>query len=542
MKIGLLIETLRHLRLTQVVHQLRYRLYRPKLGSETFAVANQETALFTEPIPKPCCYDSQGRLSFLNIADTFRDWNMDDHGALWTYNLNYMDWLEQEGISADECVRWIDKFIDELPGNRVGQDPYPIALRVINWAKFFSKHPECRSKKRLDSMYAQTLLLERKLEYHLLGNHLLEDAYALFIASIFFGALGARPSSSAQRLHRKAARLLLGQLKEQILPDGAHYEQSPMYHCIMLDRLLDCINFVKASSLSLPLISPSLLESYAQQMLGHLASIIYSDGSIPLFNDSALGIAPTPAELFAYAHRLGLTWTAIPLCECGYRRLSSTGLEVTIDVGNITATYQPGHSHADTFTYELRVDGQPIVVDTGVSTYNKNQRRQYERSTEAHNTVTVNSKSPNSKNLDSSQVWGGFRIGRRARVTVLKDEAIEVVARHDGFGRNAIHERRFLLKDGIFRVEDRVSGPAVSWLHLRPGLHAEIVSEEEGLVKVGCLTIKVDNCQRMELLENTVSTEYNRLLPCQVLALHFTKTLSYSIIENYDKELPTSQE
>ena len=32
------------------------------------------------------------------------------------------------------------------------------------------------------------------------------------------------------------------QLEEQILPDGAHYEQSPMYHCILLDRLLDAIN------------------------------------------------------------------------------------------------------------------------------------------------------------------------------------------------------------------------------------------------------------------------------------------------------------
>ena len=78
--------------------------------------------------------------------------------------------------------------------------------------------------------------------------------------------------------------------------------------------------------------------------------------------------------------------------ECGYRKLCSTHLEAVVDVGNITATYQPGHSHADTFNYELRIDCRPFVVDTGISTYNKTARRQYERSTSAHNTVTVGNK------------------------------------------------------------------------------------------------------------------------------------------------------
>ena len=526
MQFALLYNTLKHLTARQIVCQLYHRICSPHLQNVE-APVTEVTPHILPPITKPDCLDGD-TFTFLNIASGFKEWNMDDHGALWAYNLNYMDWLEQEGISADECLRWIDRFIDELPDNRVGQDPYPIALRVINWAKFFSKHPECKNKKRLDSMYAQTLLLERKLEYHLLGNHLLEDAYALFIAALFF---------ADDRLFRKAEKLLLGQLKEQILPDGAHYEQSAMYHCIMLDRLLDCINFVVSrgkevgddsqNKTLVPHLSP--LTPFAQQMLGHLAAIIYKDGSIPLFNDAALGIAPTPAALFDYASRLGITWTAIPLRECGYRRLTEGGIEATVDVGNIMADYQPGHSHADTFSYELRMDGQPIAVDTSTSTYNKNERRQYERGTSAHNTVTLNSKSSNSKYLDSSQVWGGFRIGRRARVTVLKDETSEVVARHNGFGRNAIHERRFLLKDGVFRVEDRVAGHAVSWLHLRPGLHAEIVSEEEGLVKVGCLTIKVENGQHIELLENTISTEYNRLHPCQVLAFHFTDNLTYSI-------------
>ena len=532
MNLPLLIETVRHLRPTQIAHQLMHRLWKPKLREEVPPAMSHIAVMLTQPIAKPRCYDGEGRaeqpfptvhrrarFTFLNIASTFRDWNMDDDGPLWTYKLNYMDWLEQEGISEEDCLKWIDRFIDELPGNHAGLDPYPIALRIINWAKFFSKHPDCLNQRRSQSLYAQTLLLSRKLEYHLLGNHLLEDAYALFIASVFFNDC---------HLYQRATRLLEGQLREQILPDGAHYEQSPMYHCIMLDRLLDCINF---SSSNLQFKGQdrftAMLKQKASLMLGHLQNIIYNDGTIPLLNDSAYGIAPDAEHLFVYARRLNISWKPIPLKECGYRKLADGHIEVIADIGDMAASCQPGHSHADTFNYELRIDGRPVIVDTGISTYNKNERRQYERSTAAHNTVTVGGK-------DSSQVWGGFRVGRRARVTVVKDEANDILARHDGFGRQAVHERRFSCKDGAFMVEDSILGKdieAVSYLHLAPGLHAEIVSATDGLVKVGDISIQVEHCLRMELQNDDVSVEYNRLQSCDVLALHFIRHLQYTLTQ-----------
>lgn len=511
------LETLRHLRLTQIVHQLKHRFYRPQIGVESPLKANPSVAMLTEPIAKPCCYDSPERFTFLNITDSFRDWNMNEHGPLWAYNLNYMDWLEQEGVSEDECLLWIDRFIDEIPSNHVGLDPYPIALRVINWAKFFTRHPKGRNKRRIDSMYAQTLLLERKLEYHLLGNHLLEDAYALFITSIFFGD---------ERLFSKAAHLLEEQLREQILPDGAHYEQSPMYHCIMLDRLLDCINFSTCNTLFKGQEAfTCMLRENAAKMLGHLQSIIYSDGTLPLLNDSARGIAPTATQLFEYAKRLNLIWQPIPLDECGYRKLNDKGMEVMLDIGNITASYQPGHSHADTFNYELRIDGQPVIADTGISTYNKDPRRQYERSTAAHNTVSVAGK-------DSSIVWGGFRMGRRAKVTIEKDCPTEILAHHDGFGHHIIHQRHFAFCDHAIHIEDLIIGKvtnAISYLHFSPQTDVSVVSETDGILKAGKVIIKAEGFNDIRLKTDYVSTEYNKLQPCRVLEISFHQQLRYSI-------------
>ena len=58
---------------------------------------------------------------------------------------------------------------------------------------------------------------------------------------------------------RKGKKLLLRELKEQVLNDGMHYERSPMYHLIILERLLDALNFAKATDDDLE----STLESYA---------------------------------------------------------------------------------------------------------------------------------------------------------------------------------------------------------------------------------------------------------------------------------------
>jgi hypothetical protein len=42
-----------------------------------------------------------------------------------------------------------------------------------------------------------------------------------------------------------------------------------------------------------------------------------------------------------------------------------------MNCGNILPSYQPGHSHADMLHFILYVSGKPVIVDTGISTYEK---------------------------------------------------------------------------------------------------------------------------------------------------------------------------
>ena len=474
-----LLYTILYLKPTQVFYQLKNKVVKPKYV-QMEAPVHEIPTLKTEPISR---YKGvKGDVfTFINLNYKFDGWNYLGNGTLFTYNLNYFDFINTDSNTKEEGCRWIDRFIIDRPSITWGMDSYPIALRSINWIKFFCRHPECVTKEREDSLYSQYRLLEHQLEYHLLGNHLLEDAFSLTIGGHYF---------SDERMKQKGMKLMMRELKEQILSDGAHYEQSPMYHCILLDRLLDTYNFTGLAEL-MPI---------AQRMLGHLESICYEDGTWPFFGDAALGIAPLPKDIKDYARRLGITWQVLPLKECGYRKMKSEKMEAFVDVGNIMATYQPGHSHADTLTFELHIDGKPFIVDTGISTYDKNERRQYERSTAAHNTVT-------SRSRDSSEVWGGFRVGKRCNVICTKDEGHYVEAEHNGFG--LVHRRKFSINDNQLVIADFCKAEdCVVHLHFAPAIGDIFI--DKNIICTPLANIKVTGESTSIVLANCeVSTEYN---------------------------------
>lgn len=511
MQYGRLLRTLSHLRPTQVVYQVLTCLRKPAFTNvacpEEYGGKCGKKPM-TPFIAKPVAIDGD-TFTFLNLSKRFMDWDDKEFGMLWAYNLNYMDYLLQRGADAFEGKMWIDRFLRDLPARKVGLDPYPTALRMMNWAKFACLNytdRELPSQWR-GAIYSQLLHLEKRREYHLLGNHLLEDAFGLYIGWLFLGEKG---------MHLNAARrLMLVQLREQTLSDGAHYEQSPMYHCILLDRLLDALNF----ALTYEDEGAQELRAIAIEWLGWLESIVWQDGAIPLFGDAATGIAPTPNEIFDYARRLGLSWEAKTLGASGYRKLNTTWAEVMADVGGVTATYQPGHTHCDPLSFEMRINGRPFVVDTGISTYEKNARRQYERSYAAHNVAQIGDEEP-------FEVWGGFRVGRMASVNVRTDapNSLEAVR----IGRFKAY-RTFHLDDGAFTIADDVFGKkAIARLHLAPGIEATLSAD--GTISTPLAEIRFEGEDvEVSLCDCQVSTAYNLFQQAVCVETHFRGTLTTTI-------------
>ena len=426
------------------------------------------------------------KFSFLNETGRLSElcWNGPEREKLWRYNQHYFDDLN--AADADARSDWhqvlIKRWVYENKlGVGTGWEPYPTSLRIVNWVKYLlagrSISQEC-----LQSLAIQTRWLSRRIEWHILGNHLFANAKALVFSGLCFEGPEARKWLDI------GIGIIAKELPEQVLPDGGNFERSTMYHAIFLEDLLDLINLAGAFPGVVALKQMDQWRTIAIKMLEWLEAMCHPDGEIAFFNDAAIGVAPSPLEIRAYASRLGIAVgqkdsssrnpTVIRFADSGYIRLSALNAVAFLDVALIGPDYLPGHAHADTLSFELSLFGERVLVNGGTSQYGSGPVRLHERGTEAHNTVVINGK-------NSSEVWSGFRVARRAYprdlVVDQVDQSISVSCAHDGYRRlpsQAVHKRSWQLSPGKLVVQDRIVGEfktAVAHFHFHPDIKVTII-------------------------------------------------------------------
>jgi uncharacterized heparinase superfamily protein len=344
------------------------------------------------------------------------------------------------------------------PMRGAGWEPYPLSLRIVNWIKWLLGGAAPGAEVH-ENLAAQADYLSRSVEYHLLANHLFANAKALVFAGAYFLDDG---------LLSQGLSILAKEIPEQILPDGGHFERSPMYHSLVLEDVLDLVNLRR--------VYPGLIPDWSWAgglMQGWLAQMVHPDGQISFFNDAAFGVAAEPGEILDYARRLGVEPAAGRLGQSGYVRLENGDTVVLFDAGPIGPDYQPGHAHADTLSFELSHRGKRVLVKSGTSTYENNVARLSQRGTSAHNTVCIDGQ-------DSSEVWASFRVGRRARPLHLRTGQNWAEAAHDGY-RPIIHRRRLELQEKVLVVTDWIGGSGVHsvdiYFHFHPEADAAVVLE-----------------------------------------------------------------
>jgi uncharacterized heparinase superfamily protein len=529
-----LMRTVRHLSAEQAVHQVRRRIERFVERPEKFARRPigpfpgcrwPKAIDFLEPGPQrnERTQVLAGRLQFLNEtldAGWPPDWDAGP-SRLWAYNLHYFDYLwaldyaEAKRAAAD----WIARH--GLGRGRVGWEPYPTSLRLMNWCGcFWSRHRE-----RLDadpafrdslwnSVAVQADWLAGHLEHHLRGNHLLENGAALAFAGSCFAGEEAAAWESA------GLDLLRHELPEQILEDGGHFERAPMYQA----RIVYVLRLLAATR------GPA--EHMVADALGRatraLAALVHPDGEIALFNDSAIGIANDPASLLIGVPATAAGGWSLPATGYfGWR--TADGTYLAFDAGPVGPDYLPGHAHGDIFSFELSLAGRRAIVDSGVHDYLEGDMRRYCRSTRAHNTVEIDGQ-------DQCEFWGAFRVARRGRPRevawrLMPDRrGFTVSGWHDGYERlpgRPRHARRLVWHaDGaahVLMVRDRVQAAGThsvrSRLHLAPDLEIEPISKDVAVVRGAGLTFRIAFAGpgRLGIEEAFYCPEFGRSIPTRAV-------------------------
>lgn len=502
--------TVRWLKPVQVYGRVWFRLSRPKPDLRPAPRVRVMSGAWVRPACREQSLLSATQMRFLEVE---RD--LDAHGwddptlaKLWRYNQHYFDDLV--ALGSESRTAWhralVARWIAECPpGRGTAWEPYPTSLRIVNWIKWIRAGNE-PVPGMLDSLAAQVRFLTGRLEWHLLGNHLFVNAKALVIAGQFF------EGAEADGWRERGWRILRTQILEQILSDGGQFERSPMYHALAVEDMLDLVNAMRAY----PRVSADTDERLVDDRIGamrtFLCAVCHPDGEVAFFNDSAQGVAPVMSELDGYATRLGLrlglpvhardhardlgharghagSELGLPvharaLPESGFIRVDLADCSAILDVGPVGPDYLPGHAHADTLSFELSIGRRRVLVNSGTSQYGLGPERLRQRGTAAHNTVVVDGH-------DSSEVWGGFRVARRARVTEASvdpsADGVTIRCAHDGYRRlpgGGDHIRTWVFASGRVTVTDSATPWAKSeshW-HFAPGFTLTVADGGSALV------------------------------------------------------------
>ena len=496
--------------------------------------------------------------NFLNTEirfDSQIDWQVSRASKLWRYNLHYFDYARDLGLfyQSTGCDKAYGKFkslvLDWIERNKIGQsegwEAYPVSLRIVNWflaLHLFSEKISTDSKfyeQLLKSLFRHALFLERNLEYHICGNHLIKNGKALTFAGLFF------KGREADRWYKKGTSLLWKELQEQILADGGHFERSPMYHLIVLQDYLDIYMLLRDNNRDIP----SYAEYKIKSMLDFLVKILQPDRNIPLLNDSAFEVATHPKVLLEIGNALfGEIWkdskqASVALGGSGYYVMQgkSNKKYLIVDCGKICPDYLPPHAHADTLSYELSIGNERIIIDSGVYEYTSGKWRDFYRSTCAHNTVVVDG-------LNQSDVWGSFRAGRRAFPTevkwIVKDNITFFEGGHDGYLKQVgiLHKRKIVFVDNDFwLIFDELDGIGMhiveEYLHFHPEIEVAcknaIIAQKSKrhllqIIPFGQPETRILQGE-LEPIQGWYSPEFGKKEPSPVLLLRYEASLPVRI-------------
>jgi len=493
------------------------------------------------------------------------DWTADLNRHFFFSQLGFAYWYTEDSRFAHSFIElssdWIETNINQL-GKFPWDDPFEVAARVNAWiwAYFLFLHcPDWNAKSHgqfLSALGKLTEYLCQTIEYHAPGNHILLEAKALVLcAELFYEFKGS------QRWARKAWRILKREVKVQICSDGVHAERSTMYHRMIAGELSELMLFCHRNNIS-------KLENFDKiiyKMAEFEAWISSTNGFMPLFGDAflkdtyyrfsapvivsvlnhddrisssllnkheqtlwLLGVNLRDVSLYPH-HNLLFKGNAKAFKQGGYFvSRSNWNHKASIlvwDCGPVGYTSNPYHSHLDTLSFNLVLEGEPFLIDPGAEEQDIEIDR-YLRGTAAHNTVLIDEENQ-SILAKRNDVWSPAQPH-----VILWDSISEcdvMIGSHNGYKRlpqSVVHTRTIIsMRHEYWLIFDQIEGEGRHKIeqkfHIAPDTVVEWDKEMQKLVfmknSVELLIIPIRpssndlNCTKTKIENGLAELEYGRL-------------------------------
>ena len=495
-----LFHTLIHLTLRQLYYQVKY-----KIGG-VFKSVNNYRAWDNREIQhvefKAYTYYhadkidfKKGAFTYLNLTHTFKsqsvDWNFMSYGKLWNYHLQYLDCINDDTLSLNDRLAHLESFSECLLSGELRAEPYVVSLRLWNMLIFAGKHTTISESVEL-AIKRQYAYLEKHVEYHIDGNHLLENLICLS-AGEYLSSKSIKGENQKNDFDKnlKWFQRLSKELMKQISPSGAHYELSPSYHFIILQRLkLLQELYTNFEQLNQTIIAMQQWQDEFQWPDGTWANFGDSyNVKLKSIKDNSEP-APTPS-----------TQHPVPDNNSPYQKYATPFYSIIIKSAPPAPAHQPGHSHADIGSFCLWANGKELITDMGVSTYENNEQRLWERGTASHNTVCIDKK-------NQSDVWSSFRVGKRAscKTTWMTNTKFNLEIRYAGL----IHTRKFDFDDQTISISDDIKG-----FHQSATFRLNITDLK---------SVKLESNNSIQQKKEKLALGFNRFTDADIITIQFSNS------------------
>lgn len=509
----------------------------------------------------------------------FRDRSFGGVKFVWEYNRLYFLFSLGLCYRLSRDRRYADK-ICHIIRSWLAANPYPVG---VNWASGIEAGVRLTNLVWALSFLADYDFAEKDLQdincfvwqharhlkrypsrFSSANNHLLAEAFGLFVAGLYFPHLPGADKWLAQ-----GRKVLEEEAGRQILQDGGSFEYSTTYLAFVLDFFLLYRHMCQVCGLSWG----QMIDQRLQSACSFIDSIMDQDFHVPNIGDQdsavLVGLGLTNEENFASVLNTAAVWfdqpgwaTSKPDLKtwliCGQRpweqqgkakRKESvlhpqSGLAVIRDVvqekelllvGNAMPLGLPplyAHGHLDALSFTLSLDGQEILVDPGTYLYHGGGKwREYFRSTAAHNTIRLDQK-------ELSPQTGDFMFGRPYRILEnrLQQEQARVVwsASHDAYQNKEPYavlrrEVAWQKQDRAIKIKDQVQPGQPALVELFFHLHPECTGDRiEGGFRLSRGSTRVDLFVDSRLqaevfhgaespLAGWYSPRFNEIYPCYTI-------------------------
>lgn len=321
-------------------------------------------------------------------------------------------WIEtKDARYLNKLIEIIESFIDTgMTKKYAWEDYHSVAFRamtLVNTYKKLEKHdafpsPDFRQK-LVDTINAHGEFLLDENHYQADYNHGVTEAAALFLIAVNFPDL----PNSHQWLNTARQRLHQG-LIEIVDSDGVLIENSPYYHFYVLEKYWDIYRYSNEFGVKIS----EQFDSRINKMINYATFILQPDLSVPLLGASLerrINLSGAYIEMvklnpnFLYVLTRGemgkvpskkvITYPDVGqvIMRSGWYKGEKfwNQTQLIFDIG----PYRTNHSDLDALSFSLYGQGEALMPDVGLYTYENGPFRDYFHGSSAHNTVIVDGKS-----------------------------------------------------------------------------------------------------------------------------------------------------